>query len=41
MYIQCTQKLLAKLKQPYGILPNPPDVVYCWHANFFEYGAVG
>jgi len=36
MYIQCTQKLLAKLKMPYGELPNPPETVYCWHASFFE-----
>lgn len=36
MYIQCTQKLLAKLEQPYGKLPNPPEPVYCWHASFFE-----
>ena len=37
MYIQCTQKLLAKLRQPYGRLPVLPDPIYCWHANFFEY----
>ncbi len=37
MYIQCTQKLLAKLTQPHGFLPNPPEQLYCWHANFFEY----
>ena len=37
MYIQCTQKLLAKLKQPYGFLPNPPDSRYCWHANYLDY----
>ena len=40
MYIQCTQKLLAKLTMPHGELPNPPDVVYCWHANYFENGAL-
>ncbi len=37
MYIQCTQKLLAKLKVPHGALPNPPLAMFCWHANFFEY----
>jgi len=40
MYIQCTRKLLAKLNQPHGFLPNPPEIVYCWHANFFEYGGM-
>ncbi len=37
MYIQCTQKLLAKLRMPHGELSNPPASQYCWHANFFEY----
>ena len=36
MYIQCTQKLLAKLEQPYGVLPNPPEPFFCWHASYFE-----
>ena len=36
MYIQCTKKLLAKLEQPYGVLPNPPEAFYCWHASIFE-----
>jgi hypothetical protein len=37
MYIQCTQKLLAKLDQPHEKLTNPPDSKYCWHASFFEH----
>lgn len=36
MYIQCTKKLLTKLEQPYGALPNPPEPFFCWHASFFE-----
>ncbi len=36
MYIQCTKKLLDKLEQPHGALPNPPEPYYCWHASFFE-----
>ena len=40
MYIQCTQKLLAKLEQPYEELSNPPEPQYCWHANFFEHDGV-
>lgn len=36
MYIQCTKKLLDKLEQPYGVLPNPPEAFYCWHASMFE-----
>ena len=40
MYIQCTKKLLAKLKQPYEELSNPPHPQYCWHANYFEYQGI-
>lgn len=36
MYIQCTQKLLAKIKLPHGKPSNPPKLKYCWHASFFE-----
>ncbi len=38
MYIQCTKKMLAKLEQPYGELPNPPREYFCWHASVFEEG---
>lgn len=40
MYIQCTQKLLDKLTMPHGKMPHPPEPVFCWHANFFEYHGV-
>lgn len=40
MYIQCTQKLLAKLKRPYEELSNPPHPYYCWHANYFEHQGI-
>lgn len=36
MYIQCTKKLLTKLRRPYEELSNPPHPYYCWHANYFE-----
>lgn len=37
MYIQCTQKLLDKLEQPYEELATPTAPDYCWHAHFFTY----
>ncbi|MDY0287945.1 MAG: plasmid pRiA4b ORF-3 family protein [Sphaerochaeta sp.] len=37
MYVQCTQKLLAKIKAPHGELTNPPDALFCWNANYFEH----
>ncbi|NBK25731.1 MAG: hypothetical protein EOM68_27400, partial [Spirochaetia bacterium] len=40
MYIQCTKKLLDKLEQPYGALPNPPEEFYRWHASIFEQGDI-
>jgi len=40
MYIQCTKKLLAKLKRPYEELSNPPKPQYCWHANYFEHQGI-
>lgn len=36
VYIQCTKKLLGKLEDVGQTILNPPQPMFCWHANVFD-----